>query len=333
MKPILKVFKWVLKLIGFFLVIIILGGIVNKLIITKPTPPGKLIDVGGFKLHINSAGERNNKPTLVIEAGAGAPGEYYHWLNEGLKDSIRVIRYDRSGIGHSELANSPRHPETVAKELHFLLEQAGESPPYIMAGHSYGGHYIRIFTQLYPEEVAAMIFMDSSFPNSTERLHLPGDPWFLTPSYQIGALIGDIGVLNLFDHFLGPILWAPGLPVDVTSTLTDYTYDGKFLRGYLQGDHKFGKDLEIMAAKADDFGSIPIRVFSGTNINEKALERRGIDPQQFNSERKNMSQELAELSSDGELFLMDCGHITMFTIKENADFICKEILSIIGRQN
>jgi len=69
--------------------------------------------------------------------------EYYHWLSEGLKDSMRVIRYDRTGIGYSEASNTPRTPETIAHELHQLLEEAGESPPYIMAGHSLGGPYIR----------------------------------------------------------------------------------------------------------------------------------------------------------------------------------------------
>ena len=329
MRVILKIFKWILKSIGLLLAIIVLAGLISKIFVPKPIAPGELVDVGDFKLHINSAGEKNNKPTLVIEAGAGAVGEYYHWLSEGLKDSMRVVRYDRAGIGYSEIANSPRHPETVVRELHQLLESAGESPPYIMAGHSYGGHYIRIFTQLYPDEVAAMVFMDSSHPDASERLKLPKDPWFLTPMYKIGAVLGDIGVLHLFDKTLGPILWAPGLPEEVTDRMTDYTYNGKFLKAYIKGDNKWGKVLGEMASDANDFGSLPIRVFSGTGVNKDALLRRGIDPEHFIDERKKMAQEIAKLSSQGELFLMNCGHITMFTIKENADFINNEIFKLL----
>jgi len=328
MKAARRVLKWILRSIGILLAIIILAGLISRLITPKPTPTGKLVDVGGFKLHINSTGPKNDKPTLVIESGAGAPGEYYHWLSEGLKDSMRVVRYDRAGIGHSELANSPRHPETVARELHTLLNLAGESPPYIMAGHSYGGHYIRIFTQLYPDEVTAMVFMDASHHEANERLNLPDDPWFLTPMYKAGAVIGDIGVLHLFDKALGPILWAPGLPDEVVDRMTDYTYSGKFLRGYVKGDHKWGPVLNDMASEANDFGSLPIKVFSGTSVHEKALIKRGIDPEHFKSERKQMHQELADMSSLGELFLLDGGHITIFTLQENADIMVREILAL-----
>lgn len=330
MNIVLKIGKWIGKSIALLLAMIILAGLVGRIFGTKPVPPGKLVDVGGFKLHINSAGEKNNKPTLVIEAGAGAPGEYYHWLSEGLKDSMRVVRYDRAGIGHSELADSPRHPETVARELHKLLAAAGESPPYILAGHSYGGHYIRIFTQIYPDEVAALVFMDASHPDAKERLNLPDDPWFLTPMYRVGAVLGDMGVLHLFDKTFGPILWAPGLPEEITERMTDYTFNGKFLKAYVKGDDQWGEVLNEMASGADDFGSLPIKVFSATSVNERALISRGIDPENFRAEREIMHQELANLSSQGELFLMKGGHITIFTIKEHADFISSEILDLLN---
>jgi len=329
MKIFKKVLKWIGISIGSLLLIVILAGLATRLFILKPIPPGKLVDIGGHKLHINSTGEKNNKPTLVIEAGAGAPGEYYHWLSEGLKDSIRVVRYDRAGIGYSELGDIPRHPETVARELHKLLELAGESPPYIMAGHSYGGHYIRIFTQLYPDEVAAMVFLDSSHPEAHKRLNLPKEPWFVNPIYKVGSVLGDLGVLNLFDRSYGPILWAPGLPEEILNRMKDYTFDGKFIKGYLKGDDKWGSTLGKMSSEANDFGSLPIKVFSGTHQRDEILQKRGIDPENFRTQRAQMQQEIADLSSKGELFFVDAGHVTIFTLKENADFICKEILMLV----
>ena len=329
MKIFLKILKWLSLSIISLVVLILLTGLIFRLFSPKPQPPGELVDVGGFKLHINSTGEKNNKPTLVIEAGAGAPGEYYHWFSEGLKDSMRVVRYDRAGIGHSELANTPRHPETVARELHQLLELAGESPPYIMAGHSYGGHYIRIFTQLYPDEVAAMVFLDSSHPETDERMNLPPTPWFVNPIYKIGAFLGDLGVLHLFDKNYGPILWAPGLPDSIINRMKDYTYNGKYLKGYLKGDNKWGNSLEKMAAAANDFGSLPIKVFSGTHQNDKVLTRMGVDPVNFREERKKLQQEIADLSSESELFFLDAGHVTILTLKEHADFICQEIIQLL----
>lgn len=328
MKIFLKVLKWIGVSILSLLVIIVLLALVSRLFSPKPQPPGKLVDVGGFKLHINSTGKPSNKPTLVIEAGAGAPGEYYHWLSEGLQDSMRVVRYDRAGIGYSELANVPRDPETVVRELHRLLELAGESPPYILAGHSYGGHYIRIFAQLYPDEVAAMVFLDSSHPEASERLQLPSEPWFFAPMYRLGTVFGDLGLLHLYDRNFGPILWAPGLPEPVLNRMKDYTFTGKFIKGYLRGDDKWGQQLGELSAAANDFGALPIKVFSGTRQNDKALMRFGVDPENFRTERKKMQQEIADLSTDSELFFLDAGHVTLFTQKEHADFICQEILEL-----
>ena len=90
MKIIWKILKWFLKSIGFLLAFIILAGLVVRIFGPKPHKPfGELVDIGGFKLHIVSQGEKSNKPTLVIEGGNGMATEYYHWLNEGLKDSMR----------------------------------------------------------------------------------------------------------------------------------------------------------------------------------------------------------------------------------------------------
>ena len=326
MKIIFKVLKWIGIAFGLIVTGIILAGLITRFLTPKPSPTGELVDVGGFELHINATGERNNKPTLVLEAGAGAPGEYYHWISEGLKDSLRVVRYDRAGIGYSELANTPRHPETVARELHKLLELSGESPPYLMAGHSYGGHYIRIFTELYPEEVAGMVFLDATHPETSQRMQLPEEPWFVQPLYRVAVVLGDLGVLHLLDQCVGPILWAPGLPEEQLQRMKDYTKSGKYLRGYLQGDDRWGKELRTLAGQANDFGDLPIQVFSGTNLNTEALIKRGLDPDHIRNTREELQQELASLSTQGELFFMDGGHVTIFTLPDQADFICQNIL-------
>ena len=331
----MKIFLKVSKLIGLsilsILLITILVSLAYRYFSPTPKPSGNLIDVGGYKLHINSTGEKNSKPTLVLESGAGAPGEHLHWISENLKDSIRVVRYDRAGIGYSDFGFSDNNVEAAVKDLHKLLELAGESPPYIMAGHSYGGHYIRIFTKLYPEEVAAMVFLDSSNPDAGERLNLPSTPWWFNSMYEIGAVLGDLGVLHLYDKIKGPILWAPGLPEKITERTKDYSYDGKFIRGYLRrdGNSDWVRDLKELSSAAKDFGSLPIRVFSGTHQRDEALSRLGVDPDKFRKVRVELQQEIADLSTDSELFLMDGGHVTIFTEKTNADFIADKLFELL----
>ncbi|MDB4292433.1 alpha/beta hydrolase [Maribacter sp.] len=325
-------FKKIIKLLGLsigsVLLLIILAGLCLRLFSAAPRPPGKLVDVGGFKLHVNSTGKRNNKPTLVIEAGSGGNSEYYHWLSEGLKDSMRVVRYDRAGLGYSELSDGSRDPETIAHELHTLLEKTGESPPYILAGHSHGGHYIRVFKQFYPNEVAAMVLIDSGHPDERERLNFPPSPSWLNSVYYAGAVLGDLGVLDLYTTIFGNnIMRAPGVPKEVTNRYQDYFLNGKYLWGYLE-EQKWDRSLEEMSKKVMEKDSLPIRVFSGTHLNEKALRKMGLNPEKMRTDRAEMQEEMTARSLNGKVFFLDGGHFTIFTQKENAAIICKEIIQL-----
>ncbi len=326
MRIIWKIFKWIGISIGSLLLLIILAGLTLRLFSPRPKPPGKLVNIGGFKLHINSAGEKNDKPTLVIEAGAGGHSEYYYWLSEGLKDSLRVVRYDRAGIGYSELSDGPRDPETIADELHTLLEKTGESPPYILAGHSHGGHYIRVFKQFYPDEVVAMVLIDSGHPDVYERLNLPRSPSWLNSVYYTGAVLGDLGVLDLYTTIFGNnIMRAPGVPKEVTDRYQDYFVSGKYLWGSVK-EQEWHTTLEEMSKKIMVKDTLPVRVFAGTHLNEKALRKMGMNPEKMRTNRRKMQEEMASFSKNGKVFFMDGGHFTIFTKKENADIICKEII-------
>ncbi len=327
MRKFLKVLKWLGVTFGMLLLFIVVAGLILRIAGPQAQPPGELVDVGGFKLHVHSVGAKNDKPTLVIEAGAGAFSEYYYWLGEGLKDSMRVVRYDRAGIGYSELSDTPRNPETTARELHTLLANTGESPPYIMAGHSYGGHYMRVFTQLYPNEVVGMVFLDAPHPDEHERLNMPAGPGNLSTLYKIGAVLGDLGVLNLIERTIRPLLIAPGLPEEVTEQFIDYSKSGKYLWGYIE-EQKWHNELVDMARTYDDYGDLPVRVFAGTLLHEEILRKRGFDPEFIRRERQKMQKEVATISSDGEVFFMEGGHF-FFLEKESAAIVCEEILEML----
>ncbi len=329
-RKILKILKWIGLSITSLLLLILLVGLGFRLFRDEPVPPGKLVDIGGFKLHINSTGKRNSKPTLVIEAGAGGHSEYYYWLAKGLQDSLRVVRYDRAGIGYSEQSDTPRDPETIARELHTLLKKTGESPPYILAGHSHGGHYIRIFKKLYPKEVAALVFLDSGHPDERERLPWPPSPSWLNSVVYAGAVLGDLGILDLYVTLFGnTIMRAPGLPKEITDRYHDYFLDGKYLWGVLE-EHKWHKCLEEMSKKVMEKDTLPIRVFAGTHLNKPALRKMGMNPEKMSTNRRKMQEEMASFSKNGKVFFMDGGHFTIFIKKENADIICEEILQLLG---
>lgn len=74
----------------------------------------------------------------------------------------RTISYDRAGIGKSELLDSARTLERIVFELKEILEKENFNAPYILVGHSSGGHIVRYFMHIHPMEVAGLILIDPS---------------------------------------------------------------------------------------------------------------------------------------------------------------------------
>jgi len=129
----------------------------------KPTPPalpGKLIDVGGHRLHLNCIGKRN--PTIIMEAGAGDFSFDWSLVQPKVARLARVCTYDRAGYAWSESGPTPRTMQQIVYELHKGLNNAGIKSPYVLVGHSLGGLIVRVFANQYPKEVAGMILVDSS---------------------------------------------------------------------------------------------------------------------------------------------------------------------------
>jgi pimeloyl-ACP methyl ester carboxylesterase len=136
---------------------------------TRSNPPGRLIDVGDHRLHIDCTG--SGGPTVVLEAGLGEVSPMMaSWLAPDLAPTTRVCVYDRAGRGWSESARAPQDGEQVAADLHRLLHNAGIAPPYVMAGHSAGGIYVLNFAKLYPHDVAGVVLLDSMHPEQYERM-------------------------------------------------------------------------------------------------------------------------------------------------------------------
>jgi pimeloyl-ACP methyl ester carboxylesterase len=124
--------------------------------------PGRLIDVGGHKLHINCTG--TGSPTVVLEPGLGEPSTAMAWIAADVAAVTRVCVYDRAGRGWSESAGTPQDGNAVATDLHTLLDRAGEHGPYLLAGHSAGGLYVLNFARIYPGDVAGLALLDSMSP-------------------------------------------------------------------------------------------------------------------------------------------------------------------------
>jgi pimeloyl-ACP methyl ester carboxylesterase len=123
-------------------------------------PPGEMVDVGGYSLHINCVGQ--GSPTVLLDAGSGAFSAHWVRVQQEVSGTTRVCAYDRAGMGWSEMGPDPRDAKQVSSELHTLLKGAGIKGPYVLVGHSFGGLYMQTYAARYPDEVAGVVLVDSS---------------------------------------------------------------------------------------------------------------------------------------------------------------------------
>jgi len=132
-------------------------------------------DAGGHSLNLLIGGA--GAPTVVFEAGFGGGIASWSTLQAEIAKFARTVSYDRAGLGRSEMGPKPRSARQIALELHAALEKAEIKPPYVLVGHSLGGVYVRIFTDMYPKEVAGMVLVDPSQEAFEEwaRVHLAAE--------------------------------------------------------------------------------------------------------------------------------------------------------------
>ncbi|MEV0237976.1 alpha/beta hydrolase [Nonomuraea sp. NPDC050786] len=133
--------------------------------------PGQLIDIGGRRLHALLAGTDRPGPTVVLESGMGCPLEGWAWVRPMVAEFAPVLCYERAGIGRSDPPDEPLTADLATRDLKALLTALGLPGPYVLAGHSYGGLLIRHFAHKYPEDVAGLVFVDSSHPDQLIRSH------------------------------------------------------------------------------------------------------------------------------------------------------------------
>jgi pimeloyl-ACP methyl ester carboxylesterase len=180
-------------------------------------PPGQLVDVGGYRLHVNCSGANvDGSPTVILEQGLGGSSSGWAWVQPEVARETRVCSYDRAGMGWSDPGSEPRDARHIAQELQTLLQNAEIPGPYVLVGWSYGGLYVREYAGLYGEEVAGLVLLDSSHP----------DQWTSTPEgqaqfesnanvYSVAPALARLGVMRV----MGLVQPASGLPSEQDQAL------------------------------------------------------------------------------------------------------------------
>jgi pimeloyl-ACP methyl ester carboxylesterase len=132
----------------------------NSTSTARPAPPvGGFQEIDGRRLFVHRPG--SGGPAVVFLPGASAVGLDYFGVQQGVARFTTAVVYDRGGTGYSDPLPLPRTAAEVATELRELLRAQGIVGPYVLAAHSLGGAYAHRFAQLFPEDVAGLVWLDA----------------------------------------------------------------------------------------------------------------------------------------------------------------------------
>ncbi len=221
--------------------------------------PGRLVDVGGHRLHLSCTG--SGSPAVVVEAGGGEMAANLGWITTAVAHDTTICVYDRAGRGWSEDADTPQDAVAISTDLHTLLHRADVSGPYVIAGHSFGGLYALTFAARHPDEVAGMVLIDSTAPHYDGADDVPNAAG--SESYDV---VRRFAALNSSAARIGAgRLYAMLAPVDLPPAERNQLRVGTAMPGTMRStieEYLRANDSMQEAASLRDFGDKPLVVLS-----------------------------------------------------------------------
>jgi pimeloyl-ACP methyl ester carboxylesterase len=118
------------------------------------------VDVGSYNLEAIRGG--SGLPSVIIVTGGGIGADSWQDMIPDIAKFTSVVVYSRRGYGDSDPGPEPQSAIELAKELHALIGAMKIKSPVVLAGHSLGGMIVRIYTLLYPDNVAGLVLIDGS---------------------------------------------------------------------------------------------------------------------------------------------------------------------------
>ena len=328
--------------VGILIVLAVVAGASYQAIETRKDSrrfpqQGKSVRLEDFSLNLDCSGQ--GSPTVILDSGLGVPAVGWKFVQQDVAKFTRVCSYDRAGYGWSDAAPLPRTSAQIVKELHALLEAAGEKGPYVLAGHSFGGYNIRVYNGSYPNDVSGMVLVDASHEDQTSRM---------PPSLQAFM---DKQVASLkWQKLLAPVLIRLGI-----ARLTDDDSDGFGLSKefrqeirYLGLQSKFVDatiaELEAFSESAGqvraagNLGDKPLIVLTaGKSVDEKSLPK-GIPVKEMDDFRAIWMNELqvreARLSTAGkQVIVPDSDHMIPFERPDAVVAAIREVCAAAGARS
>ena len=155
-------------------------------------PPGRLVDIGGYRLHLWCTGD--GAPAVILDTGLGGSSADWGFVQPAVARFTRVCSYDRAGMGYSDPGPSPRTARRIASELAELVARSGIGGPVVLVGASIAGFDGRVFASDHPERAAGLVLVDASHEDDAHEV--PG-------MARLVPLFATLGALRLFGVSFG----------------------------------------------------------------------------------------------------------------------------------
>ncbi len=297
-------------------------------------PLGRLIQVNEHAIHLYCIGE--GSPTVILESGVGGNTLLWAYIQPAVAETTQVCAYDRAGYGWSEVSSSERTTPNMAEELHTLLTQAGIEPPYILAGHSFGGLVVRTYANLYPDEVGGLVLIDAAHPNqfSSDRCHptcFPADAVRLVDTfYDMLPTMARIGVVRL-------VVPTGLLPLPFFAVPADFPNRNALIASLSTNAHSdtvlaewnaFAESAEIVN-EIDNVANLPVQLITALNTyHEQPLPVE--DPDETTQTWVILQDDLLTLFTDGrQTVLEEATHFSLLVDPNHATAVSEVIRAIV----
>jgi len=262
---------------------------------------GKFIDIGGHKLHYVLKGEGNQ--TVIFESGLDYGGHII-WRNiqEELSVNGTTLSYDRAGILRSQRGENPKTCEFMAEELHSMLEALKLPKPYILVGHSLAGLIYRCYIDKYSSDVAGVVLLDPTHPESFENFPKKlRDTFTRTPPKWLVTILSTLGLLRLSFKMLFKKFMKDSLKSETESYQEAQDMVHHSLNAYME-EHK-NLTLQSQESKGISFGNIPVTVLGATKV---PMDKP--DYHEMMAVIKRCHEETVSHCKESKLILVDSGH-------------------------
>jgi pimeloyl-ACP methyl ester carboxylesterase len=322
-KPKISAAVWIRRiLIGLIalLAVLLIAGMGFQAVATaidarRYPPPGQMVDLGGYRLHIYCTGEsRQGSPTVILDSHNGGTVSGWVWVQQAISNATRVCAYDRAGLGWSDLSPQPQDVYQNAQALHTLLEKAGVPGPYVLVGHSLGGLFVRGYADRYPDEVIGMVLIEATNPDflkvQGKPNQMPGaDPGMLNAA----PWVARFGLLRLARMFRA----SPDLPEQQRAEMDAYYATTKFYEALGQQADVF-PTLLSQVRQVSSQGAKPLAIVLGS---------KGDGGQQV---LRPLFEQQARLSTNSLTRLIEgAEHINIVYRKEYATQVSSAILEVV----